>query len=363
MFNYKYLKKRLSKANSQAYDMWGKNMDTKEWVKTWLESCDQNGILPWRFDFKQFYMEEVFSIADTVDNMPHFEAWLKYKYTNLLNNGKSNVFTDALERVQENKKIVNDPDKVAFPIYNVLGWQENEADDIRGETINSFAMTFTPYLATRNSSFSEENKKTWTNYFGGIPVLKNILEMWVTNGEILNIKKFQINKENQLRIERHETTINLLNEMEKFALLTHSIGNFTVMLSWINQGRGMGNVKDYWDLTLNTLQEFFMSGKDKNLGSNFWKNFIEQYYLQPFVTSDYAPCELWDEHFTKQAMPQTTSDVEQFYRNINLLIEERGKQLTKELCKKLDLVDLQFYKDHLLNLGEIKFFEALIEQA
>ncbi|SPS07506.1 hypothetical protein [Latilactobacillus sakei] len=341
-------------------------MDTKEWVKTWLESCDQNGILPWRFDFKQFYMEEVFPIADTLDNMPHFEAWLKYKYTDLLNNGKSNAFTDALERVQENKKIVSDPDKVAFPIYNVLGWQTTDADAIRGESMNSFRTTLTPCItsSTHSSSpFSAENEKTFKSMSSEVFKLDEILKKWASNGDVANIKKFQINKENQLRIERHETTINLLNEMEKFALLTHSIGNFTVMLSWVNQGRGMGNVKDYWDLTLNTLQEFFMSGKDKNLGSNFWKNFIEQYYLQPFVTSDYAPCELWDGHFTKQAMPQTTSDFEQFYRNVNLLIEERGKQLTKELCKKLDLVDLQFYKDHLLNLGEIKFFEALIEQA
>lgn len=337
-------------------------MDTKEWVKTWLKSCDQNGVLPWWFDFKRFYTKDIFSMVDSEDTMTHLELWMKYEYTTELNNKQPNVFTESLKgKYAENEKL-KDPDKVAFPIYNVLGWQTTGTDVICGESMNSFRTTLTPCLTSSSSSpFSAENKKTFKSMSSEVFKLDEILKKWASNGDVANIKKFHINKENQLRIERHETTINLLNEMEKFALLTHSIGNFTVMLSWINQGRGMGNVKDYWDLTLNTLQEFFMSGQDKNLGSNFWKNFIEQYYLQPFVTTDYVPCEFWDEHFTKQAMPQTTSDFEQFYRNVNLLIEERGKWLTKELCEKLDLVDLQFYKDNLLNLGEIKFFEELIK--
>ncbi|WHA09389.1 hypothetical protein P3T75_00685 [Enterococcus montenegrensis] len=77
-------------------------MNSTEWVKIWLKTCDENGIPPWEFDFKQFYKSEIFPNADT-DDTSHLKSWLKYKYTKELNKAKSNTFTDSLKKYTKMK--------------------------------------------------------------------------------------------------------------------------------------------------------------------------------------------------------------------------------------------------------------------
>lgn len=200
-----------------------------------------------------------------------------------------------------------DCDKEAFPIYKELGWQNNINDDIRGETINSFK---TPYKA-----------------------MEKIKESALENDE----------------------------DFDLFACLTHSIGNFIVLPSWINQGRGVGTTKDYWDLTLNDLHKFHMLYSQENTS---WKAFIEKFYLQPYVVEDegtYKPQPLWNNHFSGAVNPEKIVDFKQFYSNVNLLIKERGKWITKILCEQLRLTDLNFYIDnHLDQMEKIRFFNEII---
>lgn len=324
-------------------------MDSKEWVEKWLKYCDNKNIAPWEFDFKQCYFEK------DIDEKSNLLLELKYKYTNLLS--EKNTKFNVTNKTGRNA----DCDKEAFHIYHVLGWQENINDAIRGDAMNSFSTTFTPLLLVNKNKtpFSIENTKTWmTDDFGGVPNIYEELSSWVKNDTVKNIEKFHFNTENLQRIKNGNTSTNLLNEIEKFAQSTHSIGNFTVMLSWMNQGRGIGNVKDYWDLTLKNLQDFIMQFEH---GKDVWMEFIEKYYLFPFVDNNYTVSELWDNHFDKPVTPSSIEDFEQFYRNINLLIEERGKWITKTLCEKLDLIDLSFYKNSLANMEERRYFHEIIK--
>ncbi|MFC6181963.1 hypothetical protein [Lactiplantibacillus daowaiensis] len=136
----------------------------------------------------------------------------------------------------------------------------------------------------------------------------------------------------------------LYEKMEKFAQLTHAIGNFTVMPVWMNQGRGMsGRIKDYWDLTLRDSQKFLTSFDQ---GDEVWNKMIEKYKLQPFIDEKHEVKELWSGHFDAgRVMPQTLAQVADFYDNANLLIVTRGKLITKQLCENLNLTDLSFYKE------------------
>lgn len=52
-----------------------------------------------------------------------------------------------------------------------------------------------------------------------------------------------------------------------------------------------------------------------------------------------------------------------FYTNVNLLIQERGKWITKLLCEKLALTDLDFYVNNRLDqMKKISFFNDLIKK-
>lgn len=321
------------------------NCAERVWVKNWLKYCDNKNIAPWEFDFKQCYLEE------DIEDKSNLWLVLAYKYSHSLSE-KNTMFN-----VTNNTGRYADCDKEAFPIYHVLGWQDKITDNFRGDTMNSFATTFIPLLSV-SGPFSVENTKTWNSVdFGGVPNIYDELIRWVKNDTVENIEKFHFNTENLHRIKNGSTSTCLLNEIEKFAKLTHTIGNFTVMLTWMNQGRGIGNVKDYWDLTLKSFQDFFMQFEH---GNKIWMEFIEKYYLLPFVDNNYEVKELWDNHFEKPVIPSTIEDFEQFYSNVNLLIEERGKWITKILCEKLDLIDLKFYKNSLADMKKVRYFNEII---
>lgn len=339
-------------------------MKSAEWVKRWLKTCDENGIPPWKFDFKQFYKSEMFPNADT-DDTSHLKSWLKYKYTKELNKAKSNPFTDSLKKIYEDENIEKgmdkDTDKVVFPIYQVLEWQDEEKSVIKGDHMNSFLTTFTPLLLTSPTKkipyapFGNENKKT----FNEKPKIANKLSGWAEEADsgLLNITEFEFYKE-QYKI---------WGNFNLFARMTDTLGNFTVIPSKLNIARGSSEAfRDYWDITLRVLYDLFMAIGIE--GEEAWKAFINKYFLQTYVNKDYSVGELWKGHledkegiFINGVYPQKIDDFEQFYRNVNLLIEERGKWMTKILCEKLDLTNLEFYKDDLVNMEKIRFFNDIIK--
>lgn len=223
-------------------------MNSTEWVKIWLKTCDENGIPPWKFDFKQFYKSEIFPSANSNDTS-HLESWLKYKYTKELNKAKSNPFTDSLKKIYEDENIEKgmdkDTDKVVFPIYQVLEWQDEEKSVIKGDHMNSFLTTFTPLLLTGPTKkipyapFGNENKKT----FNEEPKIANKLSGWAEEADsgLLNITKFEFYKE-QYKI---------WGNFNLFARMTDTLGNFTVIPSKLNIARGSSEAfRDYWDITL-----------------------------------------------------------------------------------------------------------------
>lgn len=281
-------------------------------VIEWLNYCDQNDIKPWLWDFKNCYSSEL-----TADNISNF---LKYKNGELVNPSTFCI----TKQVGSNA----DCDKEALPLYNVLGWQHSERDIIRGETLNSYITTFTQAI-TNDPNYKE--------------ICKNI---GVNLNEYLN-KQYPILHHNK-NYQNFKMIQKNLKEFEAFAKLTHTIGNFTVLPHWMNTGR-YNFSKDYWDITMLSLQEWLT-----NLSPQAWKNFIDTYYLQPYVDNNYQTEVFWETHNYEYIYPKKTEDFSIFLKRVNERIEERGKFIIKQICDKLNKKDFHFYKE-IENMDKIKY--------
>ena len=270
-------------------------------VIDWLNYCDENNIKPWLWDFKNYSLSPFQNDSIT--------AFLKYK------------------ELPKNEGI--DCDKAAFYLYNILGWQNTTEDIIRGETMNSFITTFNEAIKDSSDYY------TIANRLGKEPRDRHIpYSTLYQNQNYLMFDNIQNN----------------LDDFQKFATLTHTIGNFTVLPSWMNTGRYYFS-RDYWDITLLSLQEWL-----NILSPDAWTNFVETYYLQPYVNTEYNVELFWEGH-DKKILPKK-ENYPVFLKKVNERIEERGKYIIKQICNKLNKTDFNFYTD-LETMDRIKFSNEL----
>lgn len=288
-------------------------------VIDWLRYCDENNIKPWEWDFKNCYSDKL-----TSDGITNF---LKYRNDELTD---PTIFR-ATDRIGESA----DCDKEAFYLYKLLGWQESQDSIIRGETINSYLTTF------------KKAMKLSYNY--------NFLYNELKLDEIITIGKkdfpqYYINLYKNKNYEKFDIIAKNADNFEKFAELTHTIGNFIVLPHWMNTGR-YNFSKDYWDLTLLSLYEWFNAFLTED---ESWKKFIKNYYLQPYVNSNYQPEIFWENHSFRNKELEGTEEFSIFLKKVNERIEERGKFIIKQICDKLDQKYFNFYKE-IKNMDTIRF--------
>ncbi|MED1533519.1 MULTISPECIES: hypothetical protein [Bacillus] len=302
-------------------------MKGNTWIEGWFEKCEELEIKPWEWDFKQSYIKE--PIKDTSS----IKIMLEYKMGKLKAKVKPRSKADC--------------DKEPFHIYQLLWGTENDPelkskhhldyyDLLRGETMNSFWTTY------KNSVISSENKNALYNEIGINP--KNPLidqcHLLISNEKFKEFKQIKDN----------------IAAFEKFATSSHYIGNFTVLPHWMNTGRYSFS-QDYWDVTLQSFFGFF-----KPLGC--WKQFVERYFLQPYVNNDeeWTVSEFWEGHFAgignyNQLKPQNEQELSEYLHKVNLKIEERGKWIIKKVCEELKLQHFTFYDE--LKDRQIRFSNEL----
>ncbi|MFD2729902.1 hypothetical protein ACFSR0_10965, partial [Enterococcus camelliae] len=211
------------------------------------------------------------SARSFINNMLYFARWLTCT-CNLSLNENTHPLKYTKKYNKEYTGFNGDCDKEVYPMYNYLNWQEDFRSSVRGETMNSFSTTFhrAVYLSENRIEIYEEI---------GIDDKKDLKKQYDLLLENNNYQKFSVISKN-------------LKEFERFAQLTQTIGDFTVLPNWMNTGRGCSKtIFDYWDLTLKSLYEFLFP-------LDAWETFVNKYYLHPFLDKNLKPMEFWDNHFT-----------------------------------------------------------------
>lgn len=296
-------------------------MEQKEHEKAikWLKYCDKNQFKPWLWDFKNCY----------TDSLPedNITAFLKYK------NGKfTNPNSFCITKKQGSSA---DCDKEAIGLYKVLGWQNLNTAITRGETMNSFLTTFKCALEL-SSDYDTQSDKL------GIKPGKKL--------PFSNLYDTEKNIKDQPYMA-FDVVKNNLSAFQTFATLTHTIGNFTVLPHWMNTAR-YNFSKDYWDITLLSLQEWL---NPTTPTSKAWINVVEMFYLQPYVNKDYQTELFWENHgFGYKNLYPDKQDFPVFLRAVNERIEERGKYMIKQICDRLNRTDFNFYKE-IGDMDKIRF--------
>ncbi|AMM96418.1 hypothetical protein P5485_003330 [Bacillus pumilus] len=282
-------------------------MKENTWIEGWFEKYEEREIKPWEWDFKQSYIKEPIS-----ENTSPIRLMLEYKMWDLKEIGICNSTGKTGKEA--------DCDKEPYSIYDVL-WNRDKV--IRGETMNSFITTFN-HSTLKSSDSVEEFEKI------GILIERSLTKQYaklISN----DFTKFNLIDER-------------IDEFKKFATATHCIGNFTVLPHWMNSGRYLFS-QDYWDVTMYSLFEFFQP-----LGC--WKQFVERYFLQPYVNNDeeWTVSEFWKGHFDSignynQLKPQNEQELSEYLHKVNLKIEKRGKWIIKKVCEELKLQHFTFYDE------------------
>lgn len=155
---------------------------------------------------------------------------------------------------------------------------------------------------------------------------------------------------------------------EEFLRAAYTIGNFIPVPVGCNGPRGIGFTKDYWDLALNCIYEWYKANrqqlkckvswpKNNALCDLFtkvvlyqdwlaafksWDDFVVANYMQAFVNKAGPedegtfgrPKELWEGHFAGKVLPENKHQFEEFFSNATEWISQRGVQMVSALRKK-----------------------------
>lgn len=116
------------------------------------------------------------------------------------------------------------------------------------------------------------------------------------------------------------------SQLKRFAELTHSIGNITVVPLGFNSGRSL-SFKDYWDYSLEQLSIFLAS-------FHSWESYVlHTYEMQPFLNEQYQPVALWKNHLKKDSfiLPQNIEEINEYLVQVNQRIEKRGQRIVNRL--------------------------------
>lgn len=257
--------------------------------------------------------------------------------------------------------------------YCLIG---NNKYEYRGDTMNSYRTTVNEYIklyAHNNGRVGEFMSHQERNRLWWVPVEKYKIDRYYYWEHCI--------------IDNYEYFDSILpKETRTFIELSDTLGNYIPVLfvkgkskktgdagEEFNGPRGMGPTKDYWDLALLAIYEWYihkndekmkkmLRGTDANVklckawletfrGENdnvSWDIFVEKNYMQDFVNiNDFSdgevkagkygkPKELWVGHFKNSSKMPRNDDFRQFFINASAYIEARGIRIANAIQTKLN---------------------------
>jgi len=156
----------------------------------------------------------------------------------------------------------------------------------------------------------------------------------------------------------------MAGKVYEFLKVSYTIGNFIPWPVDCNSPRGTGCTKDYWDLALKCIYDWYHNNPDlKSInvdnttlfpicgmksasvkrmeqwltGFKSWDNFVKANYMQPFVEGPRAegekygpPKELWKGHFGGPVLPDG-DNIGEFFTNAAERIQKRSELMVHAL--------------------------------
>lgn len=164
-------------------------------------------------------------------------------------------------------------------------------------------------------------------------------------------------KRYQYMITQAESTLpDFRSYVENFIRKTYTIGGtiiFPKRRGGINPSRGVRySISDRWDLTLECIRRYYAGEnsplydvllQDKaffDLFVNF-KGYVDFFFLQDCVTSDYSAVEFWsgDGSFVGSPLPQTVSEYLSFIERELIFVEKRNARISAFVNNQLPLAN------------------------
>ncbi|CEG27151.1 hypothetical protein [Bacillus sp. B-jedd] len=171
------------------------------------------------------------------------------------------------------------------------------------------ARHYPPFVTGKDKVIHEKYLTYYKKYFPSLKVDKGM--KWV---EFLTINFEFFSK------------VHNVEELQRFAVLTHTIGNIVTVPYGFNAGRGHN---DYWDWGLKLLQCFL-----EPIGA--WENFVNIYHLSCYVDNEYEVIPYWENHLAPniRLLPKNEFDIIRFLKHVNFCIEKRGENMMNDFNKK-----------------------------
>lgn len=280
----------------------------------------------------RYYIYKAIGIAET-DNDLTYQDQISGEYKVLVEKGeadRSELLKDIYQHIWKTE---------------YLDVCTRNGTEFSGDTMNSIFTTFTKWLSAVQAI---KGPGQWSNR----KVLQRYLDKNEKNESIL----YAAVKEDKDRVL-------------SFFKSSYTLGNF-IPAPAVFQKRGFSPSKDYWDLALAAIYNYYRSndtvGKDtvctfirpkpyslewllrgeKNAENckpwldrfKTWDNFVEQNFMQPFLKVDKPvdghygpPDELWKGHFDCGGIPQGEDEFQQFFTNATKRILARGELIAKKV--------------------------------
>lgn len=338
-----------------------------------------------RYDFSNDGANEEYNKLDSYEDA--YAKFFVYMYKKALSiknyeEGHAGVMEYGDKFREECKKKygkINDPDSgsdLLQKIYKELWHDETSLKycrtaqgDVQGETMNSVNTTLNElYKYKSNGETCIETFKQCEERGRNFIKPKRCKTQGVSIAYI--ISRYAEKKTEQ------EGEYDNIKGLKKFLSVYHTLGNFIPVPVGCNAPRGTGKLKDYWDLTLKVIHDYYyhpdiddnimdiVSGgrgptkidkaklynkyqkwldsfKEGDSKEEAWKCFVEKNFLQDFVDCNTdgsygMPKELWKGHFSSgEILPTEIEQIEQFFVNASCWITARSTRMLLKLRKIL----------------------------
>lgn len=311
-------------------------MDDKKFVTDWLKDCDKQGILPWKYDFKQEVFQNSLSFDDN-------------RVKRIL--AKESGFYGKAKCETEDSSLAQNIYKILWNTYskNVIQEEKGNCD---ADVMNSFWTPFKYFSSRKCPDFFRNNKK-YPNKCGkfekGDGLLEYYIQFGVNEGDSWSLAILKsYDKDKELKELNNQ-------KLQDFATLTHTIGNFTLVPKGFNSNNGQSVVEKNDAEHIDGIHKVNHNYHHYDISNSWSKALHEELYPLHWKKKKYLGCDSWKQYCKKFYMDDYESSYsyandsdtqDQFLEKVNIAIEHRGKLMTKELCEKLDLTNLTFYKEN-----------------